>query len=310
VFEYAVVIVGGGPAGLTAGLHLSRAGHRTLLLERELFGGNLQHAGRLEDYPAFPGSVSGAQLASEMIEQATASGLTLKQAEVSGVELFSRIRWVACNDGRGFSCGVVILAGGTRFKTLGIPGEGSFRGRGVIDCTPCDAGFFVGRHVVVCGSNDYALRDALDLVEMGAQVTLLVPEDRLDASATLEARARRTPGLTVHHRATLEAIQGTERVERVVYVEGDKRVREQLAADGVAIRVGSEPSTDWLEDVVDLDAGRQILTTPDLQTSARHVLAAGDIRSGAQPSIATAVGDGATAAARAAELLMDLSFGM
>jgi alkyl hydroperoxide reductase subunit F len=161
----------------------------------------------------------------------------------------------------------------------------------------------------VCGSNDYALRDALYLVERGAQVTLLVPEDGLGVSAPLQARARRTHGLAVHYRATLEAIQGADRVEGVVYVDGASHVRGQLAAAGVAIRVGSKPCTDWLEDVVDLDAGRHILTTADLQTSARHVFAAGDIRSGARPSVATGVGDGAAAAAGAAELLMDLSLG-
>ena len=305
MFDYEVVIVGGGPAGLTAGGHLSRAGHRTLLLEKELFGGALQHTDRIDDYPRFHGGITGAQLASDMIEQATASGLRLEQAEASGVESFSRSRWVACTDGRGFSCGAVILAGGSRFRALGIPGEEQFRGRGVIDCTPCDGGFFVGKSVAVVGSNDYAIRDALHLAGLGVRVTLLATGGNLDLSPLWESRLAEVPDITIQHDATLEQIVGTERVEGVVYSKGQTMPREQLAAAGIAVRVGLAPNTEWLDDVVDLDACRRIVANADLATSAAYILACGDIRSGARATVATAVADGAAAAARASELLRE-----
>jgi len=293
-FDFDVVIVGSGPAGLTAGLHLSRAGHRALVLEKELYGGNLQHTGQIDDYPGNPDGIAGAQLAAQMLEEATTSGVTLDQGEVTGVEVFSRSRWVACSDGRGFSCGVVILACGTHYTRLGLANEEKLRGRGVVDCTPCDAGFFVDRDVVVYGSNDYALCDALYLFEVGARVTLLSPDDDVDM---------RNGRFKVHRGVRLDAIVGTDRVEGVRFSVLTHGAQEYLPASGVLIRIGTEPSTDGLEDVVKLDSTHHVITNAQLETSAPNILACGDIRSGARQSIADAVDDGARAAARARELL-------
>jgi thioredoxin reductase (NADPH) len=305
-FDYDVVIVGSGPAGLTAGLHLSRAGRRALVLEKDLFGGNLQHADRIDDYPEFPDGISGADLAGKMIDEATSNGVALESGDVSGLELFSKSRFVACSDGRGFSCGVVVLAGGTHYTKLGLDNEDRFRGRGVVDCTPCDGGFFVDRDVVVYGSNDYALRDALYLADLGSRVTLLLPDGQADASAELQARARSTAGITIREGARLTAIEGTDRVEGVRCVAVDGGAEEHLDAYGVLVRVGMEPSTAELSDIVDLDEKGYIVTNAQLETSARYVLACGDIRSGAVRSVATSVADGAAAAARALELLAEI----
>jgi len=308
-FEYDVVIVGSGPAGLTAGSRLSRAGHRTLVLEKELFGGNLQHAGQIADFPEYPDGVAGADLAGRMIDQATSSGITLEQADVSGIELFSRSRWVACSDGRGFSCGLVILAGGTHYTRLGLPNEEKFRGRGVVDCTPCDGGFFVDRDVVVYGSIDYAVRDALYLTDLGGRVTLLVPDAEVRASPPLKERLRTTAAVQVHRRARLAAILGTDRVEGVRYADQATGAEEQLAAHGLLVRVGMQPSTEPFADLVDLDGDGYVVANNQLESSARWVLACGDIRSGATSSVAAAVADGAQAAARAVELLATLESG-
>ena len=292
-FDYDVVIAGGGPAGLTAGLHLQRAGYRAIVLERELFGGALQHTDRLDDYPGFPEGITGAQLAAQMIEQATRNGVSLEQAEVSGVELFSRSRWVACSDGRGWSCGVVMLAGGMHATRLGLANETKFVGRGVVDCTPCDGGFFVGRDVVIYGSTDHAIRDAGYLRELGAHVTLLAPET--DDVVTLD-------GVNVRAGVRLTEILGSDRVEAVRLSTLDGGV-EELPTYGVLIRTGFTPNTDYLEDVVELDASRRVTVNALLETSAPFVLACGDVRSGARERVAAAVGDGAHAAARAIELL-------
>ena len=295
MLDYDAVIVGGGPAGLTAGTHLARAGRRVLLLERELYGGNLKNVDRLED------GTSGAELASRLAEQAAASGLQLREAEVTGIEVFSSTRWVGCGDGSGHSASVVILAAGSRFRKLGIPGEEPLLGRGVIDCVPCDGGFFIGMRVAVCGSDDHALADALHLAGLGARVTVLARSAGLRAARELQERVIAHPGIETRHGVTLEAILGTDRVEGVT-IAADGR-RQTLEVAGVVVRVGSEPDTAFLEDVVELDGSRRVITDDALQASASCVLAAGDVRAGSQPSVAAAIQDGIAAARRAEELL-------
>ena len=272
---------------------LARAGHPTLILERELWGGNLQHVARIDDYPAYPEGVTGAQLAAELIEAATSAGAKLEQAEVSGLELFSRSRWVACSDGRGFSCKVVILAGGTRYQSLGLPNEERLRGRGVIDCTPCDGGFFVHQPVAVYGSNRYAVQDAAYLAELGANVMLLAPETDVP-----HVSGRRPSRLACE----LVGIVGDERVEAIVCADLATRAEEQLAVRGVAIRTASVPNSVAVSDVVDCDPDGYVTTDADLATSAAFVLACGDIRGGGIRGVASAVEEAARAAAHAAKL--------
>jgi thioredoxin reductase (NADPH) len=272
--DYDVIIVGSGPAGLAAGSSLARAGRRTLVLERDVYGGALQHISSIADYSAYPDGISGADLASALLEQATAAGVQLDQAEVNGVEVFSRSRFVATTEGRGFSCGVVILAGGCRFISLGLPAEARLRGRGVIDCTPCDAGFYIGKPVVVVGAGDYAERDARYFTSVGAQVRLL---------------------------PSVDAIFGEERVEGVAYQS------ETVAAAGIAVRIGTQPNTEWLADLLELDADGRVPVNAELETELRFVLAVGDLRGGSASTVAGAVADGQIAAQRAMILLTEIA---
>jgi thioredoxin reductase (NADPH) len=283
-FDYGVVVVGSGPAGLTAATQLSANGHRTLVLERDLFGGNLQHTGQIDDYSEFPQGILGADLAGKLIEQATSSGATIEHGDVSAIELFSRSRWVACSDGRGFSCAVVILASGTHYIRLGLANEEKFRGRGVVDCTPCDAGFFVDRDVVVYGSHNYARRDAKYLADLGCRVTMLLPE-----------------------RVRIDAIVGDDRLEALALMDLATSASEKLPAQGLFIRTGMEPSTAAFADTLDLDEQGYVLTNDELETSAPHVLACGDVRAGATPKLSSAVADGARAATRAQHVLARLA---
>jgi thioredoxin reductase (NADPH) len=303
MLDHDVVIIGGGPAGLTAGLHLSRAGHRALLLEREIFGGNLQNVELVDDHPGFPAGISGAQLASDLAEEARASGLRLREAAVTEIEAFSSTRWVACDDGWGCSAAVVVIATGSRFRTLGIPGEDSLTGRGVIHCVPCDGGFFLDRPVAVCGSDDHALGDALSLARLAASVTLLARSPDLRASRVLQERVLAHPRIRVRHGANLEAVLGSDRVEGIEFTDTATGGRRTLDVDGVVIRVGSGPNTDFLEGVVQLDPDGRVVANAGAETSAPFILAAGDVRSGAEPRVAAAIADGAAAARRAQELL-------
>jgi len=257
-----------------------------------MFGGNLQHTARIDDYSAYPDGITGANLAAKMIEQATSAGVVLEQAEVSGIELFSRSRWVACADGRGFSCKVVILAGGTRYQQLGLPNEERLRGRGVIDCTPCDGGFFVGESVAVYGSSRYAMADATYLASLGAKVTLLAPETDVPPTDDIDFRGG------VH----LVGILGDDRVDGVVWMAAATQQEEKLAVRGIAIRTASVPNTEQLSDVVDCDPDGRIVTDAHLETSAAYVLACGDIRAGSRGGVASAVEDGSRAAHEAIRL--------
>jgi thioredoxin reductase (NADPH) len=291
--DYAVVVVGGGPAGLTAALQLAQAGHPTIVLEREMFGGNLQHTARVDDYSAYPDGITGALLAAEMIERATSAGVVLEQADVTALELFSRSRWVACADGRGFSCKVVILAGGTRYQQLGLPNEERLRGRGVIDCTPCDGGFFVGEHVAVYGSSRYAILDAAYLADLGAKVTWLTPDANVQAANT---------GIDVRGGVQLVGILGEDRVAAIVCTDTATRAQEKLAVRGVAIRTGSVPNTEVVSDVVECAADGRIMVDDDMATSTTYVLACGDIRAGTRGGVAAAVEDSTRAAHAAIRL--------
>jgi len=173
VLEHDVIIIGGGPSGLAAGLYLSRGKRRTMLLEKESFGGIIKDVEWVENYPGFAEGVSGAHLASEMVTQATKYGLQIEQAEVLGIELYTSCRWVQCNGGTGYSATVVIIAGGSRPIKLNVPGEEVLQGKGIIHCALCDGGQFADRVVAVCGGGDAGVTEALYLTKLASKVILI-----------------------------------------------------------------------------------------------------------------------------------------
>jgi thioredoxin reductase (NADPH) len=307
MFDYDVVIIGGGPAGLTAGLYLSRANRRTILLEKENFGGPIKNVDWIENYPGFADGVSGAHLASEMVTQATRYGLQLKQAEVTGIELFSSTRWVKCADRTGYTCAVVIIAGGARRKKLNVPNEEALQGKGVFNCALCDGGQFVDRVVAVCGGGDAGLTEALYLTKLASKVILIELMPMLTATAVLRERASVNSKLEILCGVKVEAIVGDGRVEGIEYLKTGSGQRGILKVDGVLVYVGLEPNTSYLQDIVPLDRQGQIIVNQRMETEIRYFLAAGDIRSGSPGQIAAAVGDGATAAISAQKLLQELA---
>lgn len=307
MFDCDVIIIGGGPAGLTAGLYLCRANLRTILLDKESFGGYIGNIELVENYPGFPDGISGAQIASEMVAQATKYGLQLKLAEVTGIELFSSSRWVACANGMGYTTGVIIIAGGSRPKKLGIPGEETLAGKGVFECALCDGGEFTDQVVAVFGGGDAGVTEALYMTKIASKVILVEVLPELTATAVLQERALANPKLEIRCGIKGEAIIGDSHVEAIELLDMVSGQKQTLKVDGVLVHVGLDPNTGYLDGVVPLDNQGQIIVNERMETKVPYLLAAGDIRSGSPRQIVTAVGDGVIASITAQRFLQEMS---
>ncbi len=301
--DYDVVIIGGGPAGLTAGLYLARARRRTLLLEKESFGGNIKNVELIENYPGFSQGVPGARLASEMLSQATKFGLKTEPAEVVGLEIYSNSKWVQCAGGKGYTTAAIIIAGGCRYKKLGVPGEKELRGKGIISCAFCEGGHFTDKVIAVCGGGDTGVTEALYMTKLASRVILLEMMPSLTATAVLQERVLANPRIDIHCGAKVESILGDKRVEAIEFSEMKSGNKQTMRVDGVLVGIGLEPNTDFLNDIVPLDSQRQILVNDRMETEVPGIYAAGDIRHGSPRQVATAVGDGAIAAISAQRFL-------
>ena len=301
MFDRDVVIIGGGPAGLTAGLYLCRAGRRVILLDKETPGGYIRNIAQIENYPGFAQSISGAQLAGQMVEQAVKFGLQIENAEVNGLELFSGTRFVNCARGEGYTTNVIIIAGGSRNKKLGVPGEAELLGKGVFECALCDGGHFADKTVTVCGGGDSGLTEALYMSGIASKVTIIEAMPALNASAILQERAKANPKIEVRCGVRVEAISGKDKVEAVELIDGSKK--QTLKTDGVLVHIGLDANTGYLDGIVPLDDKGQIIVNDKMETEVPYIYAAGDIRSGSPRQVVTAVGDGAIAAVTAQRLM-------
>jgi thioredoxin reductase (NADPH) len=306
VFDWDAIIVGGGPAGLTAGLYLARSNRRTLLLEKESLGGYPKNVELVENYPGFPDGVSGAKLASAMLSQASKYGLQTELGEVTGIELYSSSRWVGCSTGKGYTAGVVIIAGGSKPKRLGVPGEDELEGKGIIHCALCEGNELANKPVVVCGGGDAGITEALYLVRLGCKVTLLEFMPRLTASAILQERALGNPSLAIRCGTRVAGVRGNAMVEAVECVDVATGRKDIIKTDGLLVHVGLDPNTGYLDGTVPLDKQGQIVVNARMESEVPYVLAAGDVRSGSPRQISTAVGDGAVAGITAQRLLQEI----
>jgi thioredoxin reductase (NADPH) len=284
-------------------LYLSRANRRTLLLDKDSFGGYIRNVELIENYPGFSDGVSGAHLASEMVNQASKYGLRMEIAEVIGIELFSSCRWVGCVNGQGYTTNIVIIAGGSRHKKLGVPGEESLQGKGVFNCAFCDGSHFADRVVAVCGGGDAGVTEALYMVKIASEVILIEAESKLTATAILQERASTHPNLKILCGTKVEAIVGDGKVEAIELVDETGNQREKIRVDGVLVHIGQDPNTDYLEGIVPLDSQGQIIVNDKMETEVPYIFAAGDVRSGSPRQVVTAVGDGAIAAISVERLL-------
>lgn len=299
------IIIGGGPAGLTAGLYLARARRRVVLIEKENFGGPSINYETIEDYPGFSQGVAGSQLVSEMLAQATSAGVEVESNEVVEIENFSSCRSVSCRDGRTYTAPVVILTGGTHPKELNVPGEEKFKGQGVFHCAYCDGSQVAGKVAAVCGGGDAALTGAIYLSNLANEVYVIESSPKLSAIAILQERARQNPKIKILTGAKVTSIVGDDLVQgiEVIKSEGEKTV---IPVDGVLVHIGVEANTEYLQSLLELNENGRIPVNQRMETAVPYLLAAGDIRAGAPNKIVVAAGDGAIAAITAEELLQQL----
>jgi thioredoxin reductase (NADPH) len=292
---YDVIIIGGGPAGLSAGLYTSRARLKTLLIEKAIVGGQITNAERVENYPGFPDGISGFDLGELMRKQAESFGLEIKYAEALGIELRGSEKVVKTSDGD-YMGRAVIIAGGATLQRLGVPGEEKLTGRGVSYCATCDGPFFKDRVVAAVGGGDSAVEEGLLLTRFASRVILIHRRDQLRASKILQERAFANKKMEFLWNSVVEDIQGENKVTaiRVRHVKTSQTTTLEVSA--VFIYVGQRPNTDYLKGLVPLDEKGCIITNERMETKIKGVFAAGDIRQNSPRQVITAAGDGVTAA--------------
>lgn len=292
---YDVIVIGGGPAGLSAGLYASRARLATLLIEKAIFGGQIANAELVENYPGFPDGVSGFELGDLMHQQATKYGLETIAAEVTGIELSERGKVVKTTEGQ-YTATAVIIAGGAGPNRLGVPGEEEFVGKGVSYCATCDGPLFRDQVVAVVGGGDSAVEEGILLTRFTSKVFLIHRRNQLRASKLLQERAFANPRMEFLWDTVVEEIYGDNLVRGVKLSNVKTGERSTLEVSGVFIYVGLHPSTDYLMELLPLDEEGRIPTDERMQTEIAGIFAAGDIRSNSPRQAITAAGDGATAA--------------
>ncbi|RIH82999.1 Thioredoxin reductase [Meiothermus luteus] len=301
---YDVVIIGGGPAGLTAGIYTGRASLKTLILEKGLPGGQIAQTEEVENYPGFPEPISGAELSERMVQQAKRFGAQIVMDEAQGIEKTPE-GFVVRGYEQDYRARVVILATGANPKKLGVPGEEKFYGRGVSTCATCDGFFYRGREVVVVGGGDAAVEEGLFLTKFASKVTLVHRRDTLRANKTAQARAFANPKMHFIWDTVVEEILGEETVRGVRLRNLKTNEVYDYPTDGVFVFIGHEPNTGFLGGLVELRPDGYVAVRDEIFTSVPGLFAAGDVADPIYRQLSTSVGAGTRAAMMAERYLAE-----
>jgi thioredoxin reductase (NADPH) len=290
------IIIGSGPAGLTAGIYLMRAGINAVLVEKGVLGGTPMNYDHVENYPGFPDGISSKELMRKMAEQAQRFGLSIKEfAEVEEV-VYQGDKFIIKVGGDVLESLGAIVCTGTVSMKIGIPGEEEFVGRGISYCATCDGAFFRNLDVAVIGGGDAAIQEGLALTNIVRKVYVVHRRDQLRAQKIIQERAFKNEKMEFLWNKVPVAIEGKDQVESILLEDTKTRENSRVNVDGVFVYVGARPNTQFLGGLVERDGAGFIVTDDDLATNTPGLYIAGDARKKSLRQIATAVGDGALAA--------------
>lgn len=292
--SYDLIIIGGGPAGLTAGLYASRAKLKTLLIEKKAAGGQIATTEHIENYPGFAQG-SGQELVKIMEEQAAKFGTEFLAAGATAVDFSAQEKIITTGKGE-FRAPAVIIATGCSARRLEVPGEKELIGRGVSFCATCDGAFYEDLPVMVVGGGDAAVEEALYLTRFVEKVYLVHRRDALRATKIVQDRVFNNPKIEVVWNSVVEELQGDELLERVVVRNVKDGRKTEIAVNGIFIYIGFLPNTGFLAGQIRLNESGYVVTDDRMETSVPGVFAAGDCREKLLRQVVTATGDGATAA--------------
>ena len=295
---YDLIVVGGGPTALTAAFYIARDGYDVLVIERGGFGGQAGITECLDNYPGFPEGVTGAEFADRVIAQARRFGVELLAAQdVVRVGNDLDAHFVETEAGNRYRCNAVLIATGSTYKRLGVPGEDDFIGAGVHFCATCDGPFYKGREVAVIGSGNSAVEETAFLTRFSPKVTILARGAQLSASKIAVEKAKSSPQIDLRLNTQVVEFKGkNHRMETVVTKNVETGETEELHPAGVFVFIGLQPNSEAFKDVVKTDAQGFIMTDIGFQTSTEGIFSAGDVRAGSTKQLVSAAGEGAAAA--------------
>ncbi|MDI6600323.1 MAG: thioredoxin-disulfide reductase [Thermoanaerobacteraceae bacterium] len=298
--RYDCIIIGGGPAGLSAALYASRGKLNTLVIEKKEFGGQAATTEELENYPGSMEEPTGPKIVERMKEQAASFGTQFVVDEVMGIDTDSDVKRIKTRKSE-YEAKTIIFAGGAEPKKIGCPGEDEFRGKGVSYCSTCDADFFTDLEVVVVGGGDSAVKEAIYLTKFAGKVTVVHRRDQLRAEKLHQEKAFANPKINFIWDSVVDRIEGDGLVERVILRNVKTNQLTEYRTDGVFVFIGTIPQTEILRDKVQMDEQGYIITNEDMETNIEGIFAAGDCRKKRLRQVITAAADGAIAATAAIE---------
>jgi thioredoxin reductase (NADPH) len=304
--HYDAIIVGAGPAGLTAGIYLSRARLKTLIVSEGMAGGQMILTHEIANYPGVE-SISGFQMANIMKKQAITFGCDIRtNVTIKKLSLEGEIKQLVLSDGESYTSNSIILTPGGRSRTLGIPGEETFKGRGISYCATCDGDFFTDKEIVVVGGGNSALEEAVSLTKYARKVTIVHQLDNFQASEHAVEEARLNPGISFLMESQITGFYGSDSIESVDIKNLRTGITANYKTNGVFIFIGYLPNTEFLKGKVELNMYGEILVKPDMSTNLEGVFTAGDSIVKRYRQITTAVGDGTIAALTASDFINEL----